>query len=149
VKLVAVMLAALALAGPVSACPSLPDLEGKFMCPVCNTTLDQSDSPAAQRIKAYLAQRVAACASEQQISDDLVAQFGPRILAAPPREGFHWLAWLLPVIGLIAAAAVISMLVWRWSRERPAELAAESNGRAPLDPELEQRLDRELARFDG
>jgi cytochrome c-type biogenesis protein CcmH/NrfF len=72
------------------------------------------------------------------------------VLAAPPRKGFHWLAWLLPLVGLVAAAGVMAVLVWRWSRAGPAETAvADSNGRGTLDPELEQRLDRELARFDG
>jgi cytochrome c-type biogenesis protein CcmH len=150
VRLVLVGAAALVLAGPASAaCPSVADLEGKFICPTCRTTLDQSDAPAARRIKAYLRERVEACASEEQISDELVAQFGPAVLAAPPREGFHWLAWLLPLAGVLGAAAVISALVWRWSRGRPADAAADSNGRRELDPELERRLDRELARFDG
>jgi cytochrome c-type biogenesis protein CcmH len=142
--------AALVLAGSASAaCPTVTDLEGKLMCPVCKTTLDQSDAPAAQQIKTYLARRVAACASEQQIKDELVAQFGPAVLAAPPRKGFHWLAWLLPLVGLAAAGIVISLLVWRWSHSPPIESGADSNGRPPLDPELERRLDRELTRFDG
>ena len=145
----AAIVVALALAGPATACTSLPDLEGKFICPTCKTTLDQSDAPAARQIKAYLAQRVAACASEEQIRDELVAQFGTQVLAAPPRKGFHWLAWLLPLIGLLVAVVVISVLVWRWSHARSTEVEADSNGRAPLDPELERRLDRELARFDG
>ena len=149
-RLLLVAVASLALAGPAAAaCPTVTDLEGKFICPTCKTTLDQSDAPAARRIKEYLAERVAACASEKQISDELVAQFGPAVLAAPPREGFHWLAWLLPLVGLLGAGVVVSILVWRWSRSRPAEATAESNGRPPLDPELERRLDRELARFDG
>jgi cytochrome c-type biogenesis protein CcmH/NrfF len=74
------------------------------------------------------------------------------VLAAPPRKGIHWLAWLLPVVGLVAASAVMAVLVWRWSRAGPAEAeaaAADANGRGSLDPELEKRLDRELARFDG
>jgi cytochrome c-type biogenesis protein CcmH len=149
-RLVAVAAASLVLAGPAAAaCPTVADLEGKFICPTCKTTLDQSDAPAARRIKAYLAERVATCASEKEISDELVAQFGPAVLAAPPREGFHWLAWLLPLVGVLGAGTIVSVLVWRWSRARPAEASAESNGRAPLDPELERRLDRELARFDG
>ena len=86
---------------------------------------------------------------EQKIKDELVAQFGPAVLAAPPRKGFHWLAWLLPLVGLFGAAGVISVLVWRWSRANPPDTPADSNGRAPLDPELERRLDRELSRFDG
>jgi cytochrome c-type biogenesis protein CcmH len=142
---------ALALAGPASAaCPSLADLEGKFICPTCKTTLDQSDAPAARQIKTYISRRIADCASEQQISDELVAQFGTSVLAAPPRKGFHWLAWLLPLVGLAAAAVVISVLVWRWSRAGPAATpaVADQNGSGAIDPELERRLDRELARFD-
>lgn len=148
-RVVLAVAVALVLAPAAAACPTAADLEGELICPTCKTTLDQSDSPAARRIKALVRRRVAACVPEQQIKDELVDQFGPSVLAAPPREGFHWLAWLLPPAGLLAAALVISALVWRWSRARPAEAVADSNGRAPLDPELERRLDRELARYDG
>ena len=139
----------LVVAPVAAACPTVANLEGELICPTCKTTLDQSDAPAARRIKALVRRRVAACVPEQQIKDELVSQFGPSVLAAPPREGFHWLAWVLPPAGLLAAAVVISALVWRWSRSRPDEAVADSNGRAPLDPELERRLDRELARYDG
>jgi cytochrome c-type biogenesis protein CcmH len=148
-RLLVAIAAALVLAAPAAAaCPSPAALEGQLICPTCKTTLDQSDAPVARRMKAQIRQRAAECASEQQIKDELVAQFGPSVLAAPPREGFHWLAWLLPLAGLLAAAAVISVLVWRWSRSRPDEAVVDSNGRLPLDPELEHRLDRELARYD-
>lgn len=140
---------ALALAPTASAaCPTVADLEDELICPTCKTTLDQSDAPVARQIKALVARRVAQCASKEEIKDELVDDFGPAVLAAPPREGFHWLAWLLPLAGLLSAAAVISVFVWRWSHSRPAEVAVDSNGRLPLDPELERRLDRELARYD-
>ncbi|MGH3064409.1 MAG: cytochrome c-type biogenesis protein [Gaiellaceae bacterium] len=150
-RLLIAVVAALALAGPASAaCPTLADLEGEVMCPQCKTTLDQSDAPVARDNKSYIQERAAACASKQENKDELVAQFGPAVLAAPPREGFHWLAWLLPLAGLFAGAAIISVLVWRWSRTRPTpEPPVEENGRLGLDPELERQLDRELARFDG
>jgi cytochrome c-type biogenesis protein CcmH len=151
VRFLLVVVAALAFAGPAAAaCPTPADLEGEVMCPQCKTTLDQSDAPVARDIKRFIKTRADACVSESQIKDELVAQFGPAVLAAPPREGFHWLAWLLPLVGLLAGAVVISILVWRWSRSRPVpEAIAADNGRPPLDPELERRLDRELARFDG
>ncbi len=150
--LVGLAVVALGLGMPAAAnaaCPTLADLEGEVMCPQCKTTLDQSDAPVARDIKQFIQTRADACVPEGQIKDELVAQFGPAVLAAPPREGFHWLAWLLPLAGLLSGAAVVSILVWRWSRRRPvAEPVAPPNGR-PLDPELERRLDRELARFDG
>lgn len=150
-KMLVAIVAALAFAGPAAAaCPTLAAMEGEVMCPTCKTTLDQSDAPVARQIKAFIQRRAGACVSEEQIKDELVAQFGPAVLAAPPREGFHWLAWLLPLAGLFAGAAVVSALVWRWSRNRPTvPTAPASNGHPALDPEAEGRLDRELARFDG
>ena len=54
---------ALALAAPAFASerhPTLNELEGQVMCPICHTTLDQSDSAAAQRIKAFIERRIRA-----------------------------------------------------------------------------------------
>jgi cytochrome c-type biogenesis protein CcmH len=156
VKTLVLVLAALVLAAPAAASerdPTLAELEEQLMCPVCaGETLAQSDSPPAQRIKAYIARRIDDGATRSQIKDELVEEFGTRILAAPPRHGFDLLAWVLPLVGLFGGGAVIGVLAWRWSRtrEEPAEPPPPYalNGR-PLEPDLERRLDEELARFDG
>jgi cytochrome c-type biogenesis protein CcmH len=122
---------------------SLADLEGEIMCPVCSTTLDQSDSPIARRMKADISQRIAAGQSKQQIKDELVAEFGTKILAAPPAKGFNLLAWLLPFVALFGGALVLGLLAWRWSRNRD-----HSPPGARMSPALERRVDEELARFD-
>jgi cytochrome c-type biogenesis protein CcmH len=123
--------------------PTLADLEGEVMCPVCNTTLDQSSSPAARQIKTFISQRIAAGDSKNQIKDRLVAEYGPQILAAPPTKGFDLLAWLLPFVGLLGGAMMLAALAWRWSRVRePASPVG------PVDPALERRIDAELDRFD-
>ena len=145
-KLLACVLLALALAPAALASerhPTLSELEGEVMCPVCNTTLDQSSSPAARQIEAVISRRIAAGDTKSEIKDRLVAEYGPQILAAPPKEGFDLLAWLLPIGGVLAGAAILGMLAWRWSRVRePAPRAAR------LDPALERRVDEELAHFD-
>ena len=137
------VVAALALAAPAWTAPNPAQLESELVCPVCETTLDQSDAPVARRMKAYIRERIAAGASERQIKDELVAQFGPAVLSEPGKKGFDLLAWALPLAAVALGAVVVGVLAWRWSRTR--EPAAE----APLDPELERRLDEELARFDG
>ena len=154
-RLVLVALAALALAAPALASeqhPTLPELEGQLMCPICEgETLAQSDSPAAQRIKVEIQRRIAAGDTRSQIKNRLVAEWGTRILAAPPRHGFDLLAWLLPIVGVLGGAAVLGLLALRWTRERDPEPAPQRwslNGH-PLGPEEERRLDEELARFDG
>ena len=124
--------------------PSLTELEGEVMCPVCETTLDQSSSPAAQQIKRVIANRIAAGDTKTQIKDKLVAEYGNAILAAPPHKGFGLVAWWLPVIGILAAAVAVGVCAWRWARARePAPVGP------PLDPALERRLDDELRRFEG
>jgi cytochrome c-type biogenesis protein CcmH len=153
-RLLPVLAAALLLAAPAAASeqhPTLNELENQIMCPVCaGETLAQSDSPAAAQVKRYIQGRIAAGVTRSEIKRELVAQYGTRILAAPPRHGFDWLAWILPLVAIIGGAGAIGLLAWRWSRVReepPAGLVAQ-NGR-PLDPDLERRLDEELARFDG
>ena len=122
---------------------TLADLEGDVMCPVCNTTLDQSSSPAARQIKTFISQMIATGASKNEIKDRLVAEYGPQILAAPPKKGFNLLAWLLPIVGVFGGALALAALAWRWSRDREPPA-----GTTRLDPALELRIDQELARFD-
>ena len=154
-RLLALALAALLLAAPAAASESHPtqgELESELMCPICaGETLAQSDTAPAQRIKAYIASRIADGATKSQIKDELVTQWGQRILAAPPRHGFNLLAWVLPLVGLVGGAGILGILAWRWTRVREPEPEPQQwalNGH-PLGPEEERRLDEELARFDG
>ncbi len=146
-RTLAAALVALALAGPAAAaCPTVSDLEDELVCPTCQTTLDQSDSAVADRMREYVRSRVEACVSKEQIKDELVAEFGPRVLAEPQKEGFELLAWLLPFVGLLAAGVAVGFAAWRWSRaDAPSAAGAPASG---VSPELERRLDDELARFE-
>jgi cytochrome c-type biogenesis protein CcmH len=140
---VALALAAASLAraaGP----PSAADLEAELVCPVCETTLDQSDAPVAQRMKSFIRERIAAGDTEQEIKDALVAEFGPGVLATPPKSGFGLLAWLIPLGALVAGALTVGLLVYGWSRRRAPPVLE-----PPLDPDLERRVDEELARFES
>jgi len=115
VRTLAVALVALVLAAPAAASeqhPTQAELEGEVMCPVCGTTLDQSDSPAAQQIKRVIARRIAAGDTKSEIKARLVANYGDAILAAPPHHGFGLLAWWLPIAGIVAAGsfALVSTL---------------------------------------
>lgn len=88
--------------------------------------------------------RLAEGATEKQIRAELVAQFGPAVVAEPPKKGFDLLAWLVP-LGILAGGAVgVALIAWGWRRRRAAEPVAD-----PLDPVLERRVDAELERFDG
>ena len=139
-------LVALAAPGAVAAAPpNAADLEAEIVCPVCETTLDQSNAPIALRMKDVIRERIAAGESEQEIKDALVAEFGEEVLAEPPEGGFGLLAWLLPLGALVGGAIAVALLVRRWSRRR----LPDADDGAPLDPQLERLVDEELARFDN
>ncbi len=148
----ALLLAAPALASEER--PTLAELEGEVMCPTCKTTLELSDSPIAERIRAFISDRIAAGDTKSEIKDALVDQFGEAVLSAPPKSGFNLVAWVLPLAGLAVAGSVVGALAWRWTRGARGAAAAgagDPGAEAPagLDPDLERRLDEELARFDG
>jgi cytochrome c-type biogenesis protein CcmH len=128
--------------------PSLGELEGEVMCPTCHVTLEQSDAPAARRIERFIRLRIAAGDTKSEIKDKLVAQFGPAILAAPPKRGFDLLAWWLPIAGVLVAGAIVGVGAWRWSRASRDAPGPGSRVVEPIDPELERRLDLELSRFE-
>jgi cytochrome c-type biogenesis protein CcmH len=144
-RLAAVVALALALAAPAAASeehPTPAELESELVCPVCETTLDTSNAPIAIRMKQKIREQIASGATKSEIKAALVDQFGEEVLAVPPKRGFALLAWLLPLVGLALGAIVVGLLAWRWSRQRGEEPPP------PLDPELERRLDAELARFE-
>lgn len=138
---------ALLLVAPATASeqhPTPAELESELVCPVCETTLDSSDAPIARLMKARIRERIAAGDTKSEIKAYFVDQFGDGVLAVPPRKGFDWIAWLLPLGGLAIGAVGVGVLAWRWSRR-----SDDDRGEAEaLDPVLEQRLDDELERYE-
>jgi cytochrome c-type biogenesis protein CcmH len=102
--------------------PTQAELEGELVCPTCHTTLDQSNAAVALRMKQFVRTRIAAGDTKSEIKDQLVAQFGKGVLAAPEQSGFDLLAWVLPIAGLLAGAGVLTVLAWRWTRRPEDEL---------------------------
>jgi cytochrome c-type biogenesis protein CcmH len=152
--LIAALLLALAAAGTAAASeqhPNLPELERELICPTCHESLALSNSPIADRMRSFIRARIAAGDTKSEIKSKLVDQLGESVLAAPPKRGFNLIVWLLPLGGVLIGGAALAVLARRWSRarEEPAPPGPSGNGRAPLDPELERRLDEELARFDA
>jgi cytochrome c-type biogenesis protein CcmH len=154
VRLLALALAALAFGAPAALAgsrPSEPELETELVCPVCHATLDESNAPVAQQMKAEIRRRIAQGWTKQQILDEMVANFGPGVLSTPATHGFDLLAWLLPLGGIGAGAVALGGGAWYWAHS--ATERDDTDGEPPpageTDAELERRLDEELERFDG
>jgi len=116
------------------------------VCPTCHTPLDESSSPVAQQMKAFIRKHIAMGWTKSRIENALVAQLGRGVLGVPQKHGFDLLAWVLPLGGIGLGAIVLGGGAWAWSRNRPGDKLSLGAG---LTPEEELRVDQELARFDG
>jgi cytochrome c-type biogenesis protein CcmH/NrfF len=146
--LAALVLGLLVLAPAAGAAPqtSVTEIEGEVMCPICGTLLELSDSPQAQREKVYVARLVAAGKTKAEIKDELVAQYGPAVLALPEASGFDLTAYLVPVLAILAAVMVLAFSVARWRRD--GLHSASGGARAAPQGEDAERLEADISRYD-
>jgi cytochrome c-type biogenesis protein CcmH len=86
----------------------------------------------------------------QQIVDDFVRRNGIAILMAPPRRGFNLAGYYVPGIVILAAAAVLVVILRRWTRGTAAVAApaAVPGPATSASPQELERLRQELERFD-
>jgi cytochrome c-type biogenesis protein CcmH/NrfF len=147
--LLAALLALLLLApaaGAVTPRTTLNDVEDEVMCPTCGTPLNlATDAPLANDERALIRRLIAQGYTKDQIKHRLVQEFGPNVLALPRAHGFDLSAYLVPIVLGVAGLLAIAVLAVRWRRRRPADAEAVPD----LDPADAQRLDSDLARFDG
>jgi cytochrome c-type biogenesis protein CcmH len=157
VRALAASLVALAILAGAASCgggsnahPTQQELEADLVCPTCHEPLDMSNSALALQMKREIREGIAHGETKQQIEDGLVAQLGPQVLGVPRTHGFDLLAWLIPFVGIALGAVALAGAAWYWSRGRGGAAGGlEPAGGPPLDPELDRRVDEELARFDG
>jgi cytochrome c-type biogenesis protein CcmH len=122
-------------------------VEHEVMCPICGTLLELAESPQAQRERVFVAKLVTAGKSKAEIKDALVAQYGPQVLALPKASGFDLSAYLVPILAILVAIAVLAVSVARWRRG-----GGDGSGgaEAPTGPSAEdaERLRADLSRYD-
>jgi cytochrome c-type biogenesis protein CcmH/NrfF len=144
----AALLLLLAPAASLAACPntSLADVEDEVMCPVCGVPLGlATEAPQAQRERAFIQREAERCKSKQEIKNELVAQFGDRVLALPPEKGFNLAAYLVPAAIVLLGIGSVATIALRRRR-------AGASPAAPATPALggddAARLDADLERYD-
>jgi cytochrome c-type biogenesis protein CcmH len=150
VRAAALVVAAALLLGAAAPEPktTLPDVEDEVMCPICGTALNLSGAPQADRERAFIRRLIAAGKTKDEIKDELVAQYGPEVLAQPGTSGFDLTAWLVPGAAILLAAVGIALGLRGWRRAARDADAQRRPDEPSLEPTEAERLDADLARYD-
>jgi len=129
----------------LAAKPSLTQLESELMCVACHESLAVAQSPESFSERQYIRDLIAQGETAGEIKRNMVAQYGPAVLALPPAHGFNIIVYVLPpvIVGLAIVILVITIPRWR----RRARQAAPANAAAPLNPDDVRRLDEDLGRY--
>jgi cytochrome c-type biogenesis protein CcmH len=121
---------------------SLPDIEDEVMCTICGTTLQLSNSPQAERERAFINDLIAQGKTKDQIKAALVDEYGPEVLAVPSDSGFDLIGgWIVPAVGVLVGAAIVAAAALRWRRSRRDDDDAPPPALPPAD---DDRLQKDL-----
>ena len=143
--LLAVLLAAAPQAG-ANVEVQAKEIETALIAPCCfRQQVSAHSSPAAEEVRRDVRARLAQGETRQQILDAYVAQYGKRILAEPPAEGFGAALQMAPFFMAIAGVILLVLIVRRLTRHFPA---IEPAGGIPLNTEERSRLDEALRDLD-
>ena len=129
----------------------------ELWCPLCSgVRLDACELKACVQMKEMIAIKLAEGEDVETIKAYFVDQYGPQVLGEPPRQGFNWLAWILPVIALVLGGVFLWRQMKRMMKPAP-EPATDSSAVATHAQSVEERhsdneydrlLEEELSRYE-
>jgi cytochrome c-type biogenesis protein CcmH len=125
------------------------DVAEQLACPVCqNESVAASSAAVSAQIRQVIRQQLQSGKSEQQVLDYFAAHYGRQILLTPPAQGINLLAWLVPLVMLLAGCGLICFIAYDWHRQGSLQREEGQSIGDVLDEDefaqLRAQLEREL-----
>lgn len=115
----------LAQQGPTPTLDQINAVARELYCPLCNgVRLDTCDLQACIQMRQVISDKLAAGVPKEQIKQEFVAEYGPKVLGEPPGSGLDLLAWIVPIAAIVAGAAWLLVTARRWTRQPVTDAAA-------------------------
>jgi len=112
----------------------------KLYCPVCESTpLDVCPTQACHEWRELIRTMLAEGKTEAEITQHFVDQYGARVLAEPPKEGFFWLIYLLPPAVILVGVVILFRSLKEWTKPKAA---------APVQSAAQAQKDDYVSRFE-
>jgi cytochrome c-type biogenesis protein CcmH len=112
------------------------------------------DCPSATYIRRSIRTALAEGRTEEEAFQSIVAVYGAKILPEPPREGFAWMAWIMPFAGLLLGGGAVVLVLRHWKKDSGMEESnspaaqAEADAPQPVAPAVVEKyraqIDRQL-----
>jgi cytochrome c-type biogenesis protein CcmH len=115
----------------------------ELYCPVCeNVPLDVCPTQACQQWRATIKEKLTDGWNEDQIKQYFVDQYGARVLATPPAEGFSVLVYILPPLAFAAGVFILYRAFKTWRRDADEFVPAPVSDDDPYVAQMEEELRR-------
>ena len=94
----------------------------RLYCPVCeNIPLDACGTTACEQWRGIIRDKLKEGWTEELIRDYFVDQYGDRVLAEPPREGFNWVVYIVPPLVFVGGIFLLNSGFKRWKATDSAD----------------------------
>jgi cytochrome c-type biogenesis protein CcmH len=113
----------------------------------CNEILTQCNHVGCTTSAAMLKeldQRITTTSSDDLLLQSFVQEYGPKVLASPPAQGFNLLAWVIPAVAFGAGLTLVLMVIRQWRRR--FELATAGGPPVTVSSEALERARRQVDR---
>jgi cytochrome c-type biogenesis protein CcmH len=88
-------------------------------CPTCQgLNLSDCNTQTCVQWRDQIRDLLADGYSQQEVLDWYVARYGEQVLQEPRKRGIGLYVWLLPILGLLAGAIWLGVILKRWSTKK-------------------------------
>ena len=123
------------------------EISDKLRCPTCTgLSVLQSDAPFSLQIREAVLSHVKEGKSEDSILAFFTKRYGLWILREPPSEGFHLIAWFIPIGFMVFGALGLWFFVWRKQKK---QIVGSVRSREDILKEMEMNIEQARIAFDA
>jgi len=118
----------------------------QLFCPVCeNIPLDTCGTAACEQWRGIIREKLAEGWTEDQIKNYFVNQYGDRVLAEPPAQGFNWFIYIVPAVIFISGGYLFFRGFQSWRQQSTATDRKKQRGKTPAKTKIS---DADLSRVE-